>query len=180
MENEEKAQLEARHRKETESLREEVAMLTSLLEQALRSKPEEAKFTAQPETMLINPHNLEANEVSQHAMYSQFAQPTYPIRMSSAIDLTIKESQKNKMIKEDSLDKWAALEQRLRAFEGTSLYDYIKVVEMCLVTHSTISHQINNFEFWPIKGGICHAFGWLGCSNQVHALYFSLYIFCNS
>ena len=38
----------------------------------------------------------------------------------------------------------------------------------------------NNSEFWPIKGGICHAFGWLGCSDQVHALYFSLYIFCNS
>ena len=34
------------------------ARLTSLLEQALRSKPEEAKFTAQPEPMLANPHNL--------------------------------------------------------------------------------------------------------------------------
>ena len=34
-----------------------------------------------------------------------------------------------------------------------------------LATHSTISHQINNSEFWPVKGGICHAFGWLGCSN---------------
>jgi hypothetical protein len=32
MKNEEKAQLEAQHRKETESLREEVAKLTSLLE----------------------------------------------------------------------------------------------------------------------------------------------------
>ena len=40
--------------------------------------------------------------------------------------------------------------------------------------------KINNFEFWPIKGGICHVFGWLGCSDQVHALYFSLYISCNS
>ena len=28
-------------------------------------------------------------------------------------------------------------------------------------THSTISHQINNSEFWPIKGGICHVFGGL-------------------
>ena len=32
-------------------------------------------------------------------------------------------------------------------------------------------------NFWPIKGGICHVFGWLGCSDQVHALYFSLDIF---
>jgi hypothetical protein len=58
----------------------------------LRSKPEEAKFTAQPEPMLANPQNLRANEVSQQAMYSQFAQPAYPIKMSSTIDLTKKES----------------------------------------------------------------------------------------
>jgi hypothetical protein len=55
MKNEEKAQLEAQHQKEMKSLREEVARLTSLLEQALRSKPEEAKFTIQPELMLVNP-----------------------------------------------------------------------------------------------------------------------------
>jgi hypothetical protein len=36
-------------------------------------------------------------------MYFQFAQLAYPIRMSSTIDLTIKESQKNKMVKEDGL-----------------------------------------------------------------------------
>jgi hypothetical protein len=107
--------LEAQHRKETESLREEVVKLTSLLKQALRSKPEEAKSTAQPEPMLVNPQNL--GEVSQQAMYSQFAQPAYPIEMSSTIDLTIKESQKNKMVKEDGLDKRAALEQRLRTFK---------------------------------------------------------------
>jgi hypothetical protein len=75
-----------------ESLREEVARLTSLLEQALRSRPEEAKFTAQPEFMLVNPLNLGANEVSQQAMYSPFAQPTYTIKMSSTIDFIIKES----------------------------------------------------------------------------------------
>jgi len=38
MENEERAQLEAQHQKELESLKKDVAMLTSLLEQALRSK----------------------------------------------------------------------------------------------------------------------------------------------
>jgi len=31
----------------------------------LRSKPKEAKFTAQPEPMLANPQNLRAKEVSQ-------------------------------------------------------------------------------------------------------------------
>jgi len=38
MDNEEKTQLEAQHRKELGSLREEVIRLTSLLEQTLRSK----------------------------------------------------------------------------------------------------------------------------------------------
>jgi len=31
-----------------------------------------------------------------------------------------------------------------------------------VATHSTISHQINSSEFWPIKGGIFHAFRHLG------------------
>jgi hypothetical protein len=43
-----------------ESLREEVARLTSLLKHALRSKSEEVKFIAQPEPMLVNPQNLGA------------------------------------------------------------------------------------------------------------------------
>ena len=53
--------------KKLKSLREEVVKLTSLLKQALRSKPEEAKSTAQPEPMLVNlfnPQNLGANGLS--------------------------------------------------------------------------------------------------------------------
>jgi hypothetical protein len=34
-------------------------------------------------------------------------------------------------------------------------------------THSTISHQINNSEFWPIKGGIYHAFRHLGFQIKI-------------
>jgi hypothetical protein len=73
MDNKERAHLEAQHRKELGSLRKEVIRLTSLLEQALRSKPEEAKFITQPEPMLAYPHDLRANEVSfgsQSAIYS--------------------------------------------------------------------------------------------------------------
>jgi len=40
-----RAQLEAQHQKKLESLREEVARLTSLLEQASGSKPGEPTFT---------------------------------------------------------------------------------------------------------------------------------------
>jgi hypothetical protein len=68
MKNEERAQFEAQHQKELESLKEEVTRLTNLLKQALGSK-----FRAQPEPLLANPQNLRANEVSfesQQAMYS--------------------------------------------------------------------------------------------------------------
>ena len=59
----------------------------------------------------------------------------------------MKESQKNKMVKEDGLDKWAALEQRLMAFEGSSLHDHIKVVEMCLVPNVIIPKNFRVSEF---------------------------------
>jgi len=88
-------------------------------------------------------------------MYSQFAQPAYPIRMSSTINLTIKESQKNKMIKEDGLDKWADLEQRLRAFEGTNLHDHIKAAEMCLVPNIVIPKKFRMPEFIKYTGTQC-------------------------
>jgi hypothetical protein len=42
------------------------------------------------------------------------------------------------MVKEEGLDKWFALEQRLMAFEGSTLLNYIKVVEMCLVPNIVI------------------------------------------
>ena len=58
--------------------------------------------------------------------------------MSSTIDLTKKESQKNKMVREDGLDKWVDLEQRLMAFTRSSLHDYIKVAEMCLVPNNIV------------------------------------------
>ena len=67
MENEERAQLEAQHQKEVDNLREEVAKLTSLLEQALRDKSGKVTHITQPEPMPINPfnpQNLGANGLS--------------------------------------------------------------------------------------------------------------------
>jgi hypothetical protein len=45
--------LEAQHQKEVDNLKEEVARLTSLLEQALRDKSGKAILIAQPEDMHI-------------------------------------------------------------------------------------------------------------------------------
>jgi hypothetical protein len=75
--------------------------------------------------------------------------------MSSTIDLTIKESQKNKMVKEDGLDKWAALEQRLRAFEGTNLHNHVKAAEMCLVPNVVIPKKFRMPEFIKYTGTQC-------------------------
>ena len=103
MENKERTQLEAQHQKELESLREEDARLTSLLEQALRDKSGKATNIAQPEPMLVNPfnpHNLGANWLSSDFQQAMHFQPTHPMRMSFTIDSTKKESQKGKVVKE--------------------------------------------------------------------------------
>ena len=115
--------MEAQHQKEVENLREEVARLTSLLEQALRDKSGKATHIAQPEPMLVNPftpQNLGENE---------------------------KESKKGKMVKEDDLNKFIALEQKMKAFEGIHLYDLIKAAEMCLVPYVVIPKNFRVPEF---------------------------------
>ena len=43
------------------------------------------------------------------AMYFQFAELAYPIRMSFTIYFTMKESQKNKLVKEDGLNNLSIL-----------------------------------------------------------------------
>ena len=47
-----------------------------------------------------------------------------------------------------------------------------------VATHSTISHQINSFEFYPIKGGIFHTFRHLGFQIKIIFL-LSFFVFCN-
>jgi len=83
MENEEKAQLEAQHKKEVNNLKEEVACLTSLLEQALRDKSGKATLIAQHEPMLVNPfnpQNMGANGLSSDFQQAMRFQPAYPTR----------------------------------------------------------------------------------------------------
>jgi len=157
MENEEKAQLEAQHQKEVENLKEEVAGLTSLLEQALRDKSGKATL-AQPKPMLVNPfnpHNMGANGLSSDFQQAMRFQPAYPTRMSFTNDSTEKESQKGKRVKEDGMNKLVALEQRLRALEGIHLYDPIKAAEMCLVPNIVILKNFRVPEFVKYTGTQC-------------------------
>jgi len=79
----------------------------------------------------------------------------------------MKESQKNKMVKEDGLDKWAALEQRLMAFEGSSLHDHIKVVEMCLVPNVVIPKKFMVLEFIKYTWTQCPVMHLKGYCNKI-------------
>jgi len=86
----------------------------------------------------FDPQNLGANRVSSEFQQAMHFQPAYPMRMPFTIDSTEEKSQKGKMVKEEGLEKWTALEERIRAVEGIRLYDPIKAVEMCLVPNIII------------------------------------------
>ena len=104
--------MEAQHQKEVDNLKEEVARLISLLEQALRDKFGKAILIAQPEDMHIthfDPQNLGANRVSSEFQQAMHFQPAYPSRISSTIDSTKKESQNDKMVKKKGFGKMDCL-----------------------------------------------------------------------
>jgi hypothetical protein len=158
MENEEKAQLETQHQKEVDNLKKEVARLTSLLEQALRDKSGKATLIAQHEPMFVNPfnpQNMGANGLSSDVQQAMHFQPAYPMRMPFTFDSTEKKSQKGKMVKEEGLEKWTALEERIKTVEGIRLYYPIKAVEMCLVPNIVIPKKFRVPEFVKYTGTQC-------------------------
>ena len=59
------------------------------------------------------------------------------------------------MVKEEGLEKWTALEERIRAVEGIRLYDHIKAVEMCLVPDIVIPKRFRVPEFVKCTGTQC-------------------------
>jgi hypothetical protein len=75
--------------------------------------------------------------------------------MSSTIDFTMKKSQKDKMVREDGLDKLVVLEQMMMAFEGTSLHDHIQTTQMCLVPNVIIPINFIVHEFVRYTGTQC-------------------------
>jgi hypothetical protein len=59
----------------------------------------------------------------------------------------MKESQRDKIMEEDGLEKLAALEERIRAIKGNNLYNPIKAIEMCLVPIIVIHKKFRVPEF---------------------------------
>jgi hypothetical protein len=71
------------------------------------------------------------------------------------MDFTVKKSQKNKMVKENGLENLVTLEERMRAIEGTNLYDPIKATKMCLVSNVVIPKKFRVPEFIKYIGTQC-------------------------
>jgi hypothetical protein len=121
MEKEERAHLESHYQTKLESVKNEVARLTDLLEQLLIAKngegtsaqpPAEASATHIPQASQNQGANL-ANE--QHFVPITPIQPTHvPI----TVDLTAEGTPDNRSPSLMDQDKLFALEERLRAVEG--------------------------------------------------------------
>ena len=56
------------------------------------------------------------------------------------------------MIGDEGLEKWDALEERVRAVEGNNLYDPVKAAEMCLVPNIVIPKKFRVPEFVKYTG----------------------------
>ena len=131
-----------------ESLKEDVARLTSLLEQALR--PRVGEGTSSQQTFTPQPPPFEP----QHAAPFAPAQSAHPMRVPHTV-LIEEEPQRNKIVEENGHEKLAALEARMKAIEGNSLYDPVKVAEMCLVPNVVIPRKFRVPEFVKYTGTQC-------------------------
>lgn len=127
MENEKMAQLEAQYQKEIKIMKNDIARITNLLEQALRSRLGEGPLT-QPTIVAqyAAPQNIGALE-TQFAAH--FLVPH--VRIPPIVDLIVKEAYKGKVVEMDNYDKPVTLEERMREIEGVDLYDPIRTTKMC-------------------------------------------------
>jgi len=106
---------------------------------------------------LFNPSNLGTSRISSESQYvTHFpAQPVYPMRIPHAVEPTLVESHHDKMVGDEGLEKWVALEERVRAVEGNNLYDPVKAAKMCLVPNIVIPKKFRVPEFVKYTGTQC-------------------------
>jgi hypothetical protein len=155
MENKERSQPEAQYQRKLEGVRNDVALLTSLLEQMLRAKDGEGTSTqpdeAPPAAQIpIAPINVGAN-----TPHKQHPNPTRPIQIPIIMDLTNEDPQDVRFSDHVGYDKWTALEERLRAVEGNDLFDPIRAAEVCLVPNIIIPKKFRVPEFVKYTGMEC-------------------------
>jgi len=138
MENEERSQPEAQYQRELEGVRNDMAHLTSMLEQMLRARDREGTSTQPNEApsaaqIPIAPINAGATTPNK-----QHPNPTWPIRIPITMDLTNEDPHDIRFSNHEGYDKWTALEERLRAVERNDLFDLVRAAEVCLVPNIII------------------------------------------
>jgi hypothetical protein len=155
MEDKERAYREAHFQEELDSLKDSVARLTSLLEQALRNTSGEGPST-RPTTL---PANQPEEIIGEHAQEPRhnptFMQSTTPVPTPAVADAFVNESHKTKPSDDIDQDKMAAQEARIRAIEGVDLYDPVRAAEMCLVPNVVVPKKFRVLEFIKYIGTQC-------------------------
>ncbi|XP_034892100.1 uncharacterized protein [Populus alba] len=159
MENEERAHLEAHYQRELENMKNDIARLTSLLEQALVAKSGEGTSTqpavATPSISMpaapfvFPPQNLGANP---SAFEQQFTANVPPAQVPVTVNLATDDPQRMKFSENVDYDKLTALEERLKAVEGADLYDPVYAAEMCLVPNVVVPRKFRVPEFINLSG----------------------------
>ena len=152
----ERSQSESQYQRELEGVRSDVAHLTSMLEQLLRARDGEGT-SAQPDEapaaaaqIPVAPINIGANTPTK-----QSPNPAWPIQIPVTMDLTDEDPHDGKFSNHERDDKWTALEDRLRAIEGSDLFDPIRAAEVCLVLNIVIPKKFRVPEFVKYTGMEC-------------------------
>jgi hypothetical protein len=141
-----------------ESVKNEVARLTDLLEQLLRAKNGEGTSTQQPEGAPAahipqTSQNQGANSANeQHFVPITPIQPTHaPITM----DLTTEGIPDNRSPSVMDQNKLFALEERLRAVEGNDWFDLMRATKVCLVPNIVVPKDFRIPDFIKYTGLEC-------------------------
>ncbi|KAJ6932237.1 hypothetical protein NC651_007835 [Populus alba x Populus x berolinensis] len=154
MENEERAHLEAHYQRELENMKNDIARLTSLLEQALVSKSGEGTSTqpavATPSIsmpaapIVFTSQNLGSNPSS----FEQQFTANVPLAQGPVnVNLATDGPQRMKFSENIDYDKLTALEERLKAVEGADLYDpkqQQRRLEPPSTSHATVAPPANH------------------------------------
>jgi len=158
MENEERAHLESHYQTELESVKNEVARLTDLLEQLLRAKNGEGTSTQQPEgAPAAHIPQTSQNQGANSANEQHFV-PITPIQPTHApitVDLTTEGIPDNRSPSVMDQNKLFALEERLRAVEGNDWFDLIRATKVCLVPNIVVPKDFRIPDFIKYTGLEC-------------------------
>jgi hypothetical protein len=128
-----------------DSLKVSVALLTSLLEQALKNAFDEG-LSNRPAIFVQNQATTQPKEITgERAQDPQhnpiFVQPTIPVPTPTIVYTFTNESHKTRSSNNIDQDKMATLEARIRAIEGVDLYDPVKAAKKCLVPNMVVPYN---------------------------------------